>query len=128
MERTFWEKTTILHKIAHFPEGKPLPSRYARHLYDVYCMGNSYVKEKAFARKELLERDIIFKMKFYYAKSAHYDSATLRDIILVPDDRIRKALEADYENMRNMIYGEVPDFSEIIRCLGVLQEEIHGLA
>ena len=35
VERTFWEKLTILHKIAHFPEGKVLPSRYARHLYDV---------------------------------------------------------------------------------------------
>ncbi len=34
VERTFWEKLTILHKIANFPEGKPLPARYARHLYD----------------------------------------------------------------------------------------------
>lgn len=29
VERTFWEKLTILHKIANFPEGKPLPARYA---------------------------------------------------------------------------------------------------
>lgn len=41
VERTFWEKLTILHKIANFPEGKSLPARYARHLYDVYNMGNS---------------------------------------------------------------------------------------
>lgn len=34
VERTFWEKLTILHKIANFPEGKPLPARYGRaHLY-----------------------------------------------------------------------------------------------
>ena len=30
VERTFWEKLTILHKIANFPEGKVLPARYAR--------------------------------------------------------------------------------------------------
>ena len=48
VERTFWEKLTILHKIANFPDGKPLPARYARHLYDVYNMGNSWVKERAF--------------------------------------------------------------------------------
>ena len=36
VERTFWEKLTILHKIANFPEGKPLPARYARHLYHVW--------------------------------------------------------------------------------------------
>lgn len=56
VERTFWEKLTILHKIANFPEEKILPVRYARHLYDVYNMGNSWVKESAFKRKELLER------------------------------------------------------------------------
>ena len=37
----------------------------ARHLYDVYNMGNSWVKESAFKRKELLEKDIAFKQKFY---------------------------------------------------------------
>ena len=68
VERTFWEKLTILHKIANFPEGKVLPSRYARHLYDVYCLGNSWVKESAFKRKSLLEKDVAFKQKFYYAK------------------------------------------------------------
>jgi len=63
VERTFWEKVTILHKIANFPEGKVFPKRYARHLYDVYKMGNSWVKEKSFERKDLLEKDIVFKQK-----------------------------------------------------------------
>ena len=35
VERTFWEKLTILHKIANFPEGKVLPARYARHGFNV---------------------------------------------------------------------------------------------
>lgn len=91
VERTFWEKLTILHKIANFPEEKILPVRYARHLYDVYNMGNSWVKESAFKRKELLEKDITFKQKFYYAKSAHYETATLGTIMLVPGERIHKA-------------------------------------
>lgn len=38
VERAFWEKITILHKIANFPETKALPLRYARHLYDVYSL------------------------------------------------------------------------------------------
>lgn len=86
VERTFWEKLTILHKIANFPEGKVLPARYARHLYDVYNLGNSWVKESAFARKELLEKDVAFKQKFYYTKSAHYETATLNSIELMPSD------------------------------------------
>lgn len=54
VERTFWEKLTILHKISNFPKDKTLPSRYARHLYDVFNMGNSWVKEKAFSKKNCL--------------------------------------------------------------------------
>ena len=32
------------------------------------------MKESAFARKELLEKDVTFKQKFYYAKGAHYET------------------------------------------------------
>ncbi len=126
-ERTFWEKATILHKIANFPESKPLPSRYARHLYDLYCLGNSEIKEKAFEKKELLEKDVAFKQKFYYAKSAHYETATLRGIMLVPPERMRRALAEDYTAMRNMIYGEMPDFESLLEYLGELEREIHEL-
>ena len=127
VERTFWEKLTILHKIANFPEERTLPARYARHLYDVYNMGNSWVKESAFKRKELLEKDIAFKQKFYYTKNAHYESATLNRIELLPKEKVLDALREDYQAMRNMIYGNVPEFEEILEFLEKLQEGIHGL-
>lgn len=127
VERTFWEKLTILHKIANFPEGKTLPARYARHLYDVYNLGNSWVKESSFERKELLEQDITFKQKFYYAKGAHYETATLKTIELLPRKAVINALQEDYQAMRNMIYGNIPEFEEIFEFLEKLQEEIHGL-
>ena len=127
VERTFWEKLTILHKIAHFPEGKPLPARYARHLYDVYNLGNSWVKESAFGRKELLEKDVAFKQKFYYAKGAHYETATLSSIELLPKESIKKELVDDYKAMRNMIYGDIPSFDEILVFLKKLQDEVHRL-
>lgn len=127
VERTFWEKITILHKIANFPEGKSLPPRYARHLYDVYNLGNSWVKESAFKRNELLEKDVIFKQKFYYTKGAHYETARLGTIMLVPGEQIHKALAEDYRAMRNMIYGEIPEFGDIIEYLKKLEGEIHGL-
>ncbi len=127
VERTFWEKITILHKIANFPQDKILPSRYARHLYDVYSMGNSWVKEAAFAHKELLEKDILFKQKFYYTKNAHYETATLATIMLVPKNETLSALIKDYNAMQNMIYGVIPDITEIIEYLRVLEGEIHSL-
>lgn len=127
VERTFWEKITILHKIAHFPETKTLPSRYARHLYDVYRMANSPIKEHAFSRKELLARDVLFKQKFYYTKNANYENATLADVQLIPNERVLSELEKDYAEMKQMIYGEVPPFSDIIGVLKKLEMEIHNL-
>ena len=127
VERTFWEKLTILHKMANFPVDKSFPRRYARHLYDVYCMTNSPVKEQAFARKELLEKDVIFKQKFYYAKSAHYETATLKEISLIPADHIMDAVKRDYAAMKNMIYGDYPGFETIIEQLKELEMEVHNL-
>ena len=127
IERTFWEKITILHKIANFPETKSVPERYSRHLYDVYCMGNSDVKKKAFANKDLLARDVMFKQKFYYAKGAHYETATLETVKLVPTESCIKELSVVYKKMGNMIYGAKPDFDTIIEYLKELEIEIHNL-
>ena len=102
-------------------------ARYARHLYDVYNMGNSWVKERAFKRKELLEKDVVFKQKFYYVKGAHYETATLSSIELLPKEAVLNALKEDYQAMRNMIYGNIPEFEEILEFLEKLQEEVHGL-
>lgn len=126
-ERTFWEKVVILHKIANFPEGKTLPHRYARHLYDVYCLGNSEIKKTAFERKSLLEKDVAFKQKFYYTKSAHYETATVKEIKLIPADSIMQPLREDYTAMKNMLYGVAPDFDDILAYLGKLEAEIHKL-
>lgn len=127
VERTFWEKITILHKIKNWPEGKPVQKRYARHLYDVFQMVHSEVKQMAFAKKELLERDVLFKKKFYYAKTMPYDTLTLQQVQLVPEGRILEELKTDYEAMKNMIYGPKPAFDEIIECLKNLEKEIHQL-
>ena len=40
---------------------------------------------------------------------------------------LMSALQEDYQAMRNMIYGNIPEFEEILLFLEKLQEEIHGL-
>lgn len=75
----------------------------------------------------MLEKDVAFKQKFYYAKGAHYETATLSSIELMPSDGILDALKADYDAMRNMIYGEIPEFEEILNYLNTLKEEVHKL-
>ena len=77
--------------------------------------------------KELLEKDVIFKQKFYYAKSAHYETATLKEISLIPADHIMDAVKQDYAAMKNMIYGDYPGFETIIEQLKELEMEVHNL-
>ena len=127
VERTFWEKITILHKTAASYGQKGLPSRYARHYYDLYKMSQSDVKEKAFNRKGLLEQDVKFKLKFYYAKNASYETAKIGTLKLVPNEDAIKDLSDDYDHMKDMIYGKKPTFDEIIKTIGKLENEINSL-
>lgn len=126
VERTFWEKVTILHKTACSYEQKGIPSRYARHYYDLYQMCHSNMKEKAFSRKELLEQDVKFKLKFYYAKNASYETAKFGTLRLVPDSAAINDLIADYDHMKDMIYGEKPEFNEILKTISELEDEINS--
>lgn len=127
VERTFWEKVTILHKTASSYEQKGLPARYARHYYDLYQMSRSDVKDRAFSRKELLDQDVRFKLKFYYAKNASYETAHFGTIRLVPSEDAIKDLSVDYDHMKEMIYGEKPSFNEIMESIAGLEEKINGL-
>lgn len=126
-ERTFWEKATILHHEANRPEHLSMPQRYSRHYYDLYCMAKSPVKEKAFARLDLLQKVVDFKMKFYPRAWARYPEAVLTTLKLLPPSYRLGALQEDYTTMRNMLYGEIPSFETIMETVGELEKEIHAL-
>jgi len=83
-------------------EQKGIPARYAWHYYDLYQMGRSELKDKAFSRRELLEQDVRFKLKFYYAKNASYETAHCGTIKLVPSTDAINDLRIDYDHMRNI--------------------------
>lgn len=126
-ERTFWEKTTILHQEVHRPDNSKLPKRYSRHYYDIFRMSNTYVKDEAFKNTELLDKVVTFKCKFYPRKWAHYENANLKGLRLVPPAYRLPQLEGDYARMRDMLYGKVPDMHEIMEGITVLEREIHEL-
>lgn len=126
-ERTFWEKVTILHREANRPEDKPFPTRYSRHYYDLYCMYNSPVKDKAFGDLDLLDRVVKFKEKFYRCPWAKYENAKAGTMKLMPPEFNLKALEDDYKHMQNMIFGTKPSFDEIMATIKQLEIEINSL-
>ncbi|MBR2277915.1 MAG: nucleotidyl transferase AbiEii/AbiGii toxin family protein [Eubacterium sp.] len=126
-ERTFWEKVTILHSEANRPVNKTLLQRYSRHYYDVYCMYNSPVKNRAFSNLDLLEKVVGFKDKFYRCPWAKYEDAKPGTMKLMPPQHNLKALEDDYKHMQNMIFGNKPSFDEIMTTIQKLEKEINEL-
>lgn len=126
-ERTFWEKATILHQVSNKPEGCGLNSRYSRHFYDIFRLANSSFKQSAFSQKRLLEKVAEFKRKFYPCGYAKYDKARIGSLQLTPPLHLLPALEKDYANMKEMIYGDIPDFSVILEGVAALEKEINNL-
>ena len=126
-ERTFWEKVTILHREANRPENKLFPVRYSRHYYDLYCMANSFVKDKAFADIELLDKVVKFKEKFYRCSWAKYEDAKIGTMKLMPPERNMQALRDDYEHMQNMIFGQNIAFDTVLADIKKLEKEINTL-
>lgn len=126
-ERTFWEKATILHREANRPERLEMPQRYSRHYYDLYRMAQTSVKDAAFARLELLKTVVDFKMKFYPRSWAKYPEAVPGTLKLIPPEYRFGPLAADYEAMKDMLYGEVPDFDTVMDAVRELEKEINLL-
>lgn len=126
-ERTFWEKATILHHEANRPEHLPMPSRYSRHYYDLYCIAHSDSKEQAFENLPLLKKVVDFKMKFYPRKWAQYELAAPGTLKLLPPDYRMDALRKDYDAMANMMFGDHPDFDALMTYIRELETEINTL-
>lgn len=123
-ERTFWEKTTILHR-EHFRNEKyKHPERYSRHYYDMYKIGNSPILNSALEQINLLDSVIEFKKRFYPCTWAKYDLAKAKTIQLIPSEYNSNFLKADYQKMKLMIYGTYPKWDEIIDFLKGLETKI----
>jgi len=127
-ERTFWEKVTILHQEHFRPEQLNVPSRYSRHYYDLFMMSKSTVMESSARNIQLLEQVVEFKKKFYPRGWARYDLAVPGSIELLPPDHSLNFLQSDYLAMKSMIYGDYPQWDDILKSLASLQKELNSIS
>ena len=125
-QRTFWEKVTILHEIAHREEALPFPERYSRHYYDVARIAQSDIGEAAIRNTELLAAVARFKSVFFASNRARYDLAKPGTLRLEPPAFRRDAVAADYEQMLPMLFGDVPSFNDILGEIATLEARING--
>lgn len=128
-QRTFLEKAFLLHEeFKKADKAKIKAERMSRHLYDLERMMDRDIGKKALADKELY--DSIVKHREKYSRLGWVDYTTLnRDIInFLPPDEFLALYESDYKSMREqMIYGEAPEFNELIKRLRKLNNRFRTI-
>lgn len=126
IERTFWEKATILHAEAHRPAGKETPPRYSRHYSDLAALAGLEPGRRALERDDLRNRVVAHKKVFFPAAWTSMDTAVPGQFKLLPPLERLPALEHDYRQMQQMFFGTPPPWSEIIARLGALEQAINA--
>jgi len=119
LERTFWEKATILHAEFHRPAGRQMRDRHARHYADFAALWRHAPAQAARSRLDLLERVRLYKSRFFPSSWANYATAVPGSLRLVPPAARVEALRTDYESMQQMFLGERMPFEAV---LAILQE------
>ncbi len=126
MERSFWEKATILHAEHHRPADKVTPDRFSRHYADTAALAVHPVASKSVMHDNLRARVVSWKSQFFGSSWAHYDLAKPGSFRLVPPAERLPALKQDYQAMRDMYLTEPPDFDAILATLAELERRING--
>jgi hypothetical protein len=117
VRRTFWEKATILHQLAHLPAEKPFPARYSRHYCDVAEMITSKVANKAANDEKLLKAVVEHKQTFYRSAWANYPTAVRGTLRLLPPEERVADLSKDLESMREMFFDKPPELKQVLQIL-----------
>lgn len=125
IERTFWEKATILHMYAHFPVEKSVPIRQSRHYYDFHCLLQSKFKAESEKLTELLERVAKHKSIYFRAGWANYENAKKGSLKLIPSDRVLSELAEDYKKMAEMFFETPPEWPEIIKSIQHFEDKFN---
>ncbi len=126
VERTFWEKATILHAEYHRPADQPLRDRFARHYADFAALWKHPGGRAAAGSFDLLERVRIHKSRFFTSSWAHYERAVPGTLRLVPPDARLPEVRRDYSAMEPMFLSPPPDFDIILATLREAELAING--
>lgn len=125
VERSFWEKATILHTEYHRPADKPTPDRFSRHYADTAALAKHPSARQAVDDHELRRRVVQWKSQFFGSSWANYDLAKPGTFRLVPPDARLPALRRDHQAMRDMYLTEPASFDDILMTLAELERWIN---
>jgi hypothetical protein len=125
LERTFWEKATILHAEYHRDAAKPIRDRFSRHYSDVAAMATRPEIAPALANDELRQHVANWKSRFFPSTWARYDLAKPGTFHLAPAESRMDELDKDYLAMQPMFLNEPPPFETVVKALSDLESTIN---
>lgn len=125
-ERTFWEKVTILHALAHQDAEKSRRAKPARHYYDVYRLWIHGLGQTAIRDHALLAEVVRHKTAFFRDPKARYELAVPGSLRIVPNDDVLAVIRPEYGTMaEEMIFGETPAFDTMLAVLRKVETAIN---
>ena len=122
IERTFWEKVTILHALHHNFKKR---DGMSRHYYDTFIIEQKGIADVALQNPMLLEKVVKNKSIMFSDNKASYDTAKIGSLHLIPSTEIMTKLKQDYAAMQEMFFGEAPEFEKMMDVLGQLEMRIN---
>jgi Nucleotidyl transferase AbiEii toxin, Type IV TA system len=125
LQRTFWEKATILHAEHHRPVDQAMPDRYARHYSDMVRLLAHPSAPAMVADHATCARVVKWKGLVFARQSARYDLAKPGTFRLIPADGRVAALARDYAQMRAMFIAPPADFSTVLAQLAAAERSIN---
>lgn len=126
LERSFWEKATILHVEYHRPAEKRPRDRFARHYSDFAALWRHPRGQEAGRDFDLLKRVVVFKSRFFRSGWANYDTAQPGTLRLLPPAAREAELRADLQKMRAMFLTPPPEFDDLLAVLREAEATING--
>ncbi len=126
LERTFWEKATILHAEWHRPHDRPTPDRFSRHYADMAALAMHPAAATALSLSELRDRVVAWKSRFFGSGWARYDLAKPGTFRLVPAPERIADLRQHYNIMRDMYLSTPIEFDAILAQLTDLEHRINA--
>lgn len=127
IERTFWEKATILHAEYHRPTGQPVRNRFARHYADFASLWNHPGGRTTASTFALLERVRLHKSRFFTSSWAHYETAVPGTLRLAPPESRLAELRRDYAAMHPMFLSPPPSFDAVLAALHEAEDAINEM-
>ena len=114
--KTFMEKLFLLHeKFSIVREDVVVHERQSRHLSDLANMMRQGIAQQVFDDHHLYA--VLLEHRRYYVrlKNVDYDKMHMAGLRIIPPPAMMGDFRRDYETMQTeMIYGESPDFDELI--------------